>query len=61
MWLIGFCVDEGMPFYDHFTRRGTLFVTFEVEFPSKAFSPSESDTIVSLLGQNSEQSAYNGL
>ena len=56
-----FIVDEGMPFYDHFMRRGNLLVTFEIEFPEKTFTSSESENIVSLLEQNSQQSAYNGL
>ncbi|KAI6655553.1 DnaJ-like protein subfamily B member 11 [Oopsacas minuta] len=54
-------LNEGMPFYDHYTRRGNLYITFEVEFPVKTFSPTEAENIVTLLGQNSEQSAYNGL
>ena len=36
-------------------------VTFEIEFLEKSFTPAESENIVSLLGQNSQQSAYNGL
>ena len=49
-----FFLEEGMPFYDHFTRAGNILVTLEVEFPEKTFTPSESENIVSLLGQNSK-------
>jgi len=32
---------EGMPIYDDNTRRGNLFVTFDVAFPKSALSDDE--------------------
>ena len=34
---------EGMPNYDNNNLKGTLYITVEVDFPKRAFSPEEKE------------------
>jgi DnaJ family protein B protein 11 len=52
---------EGMPNYDDNTRRGSLFITIDVDFPRGIFSDEDKEAIIAVLGQESGQTAYNGL
>ncbi|CAD5112882.1 DgyrCDS2093 [Dimorphilus gyrociliatus] len=53
--------DEGMPNYDNNNVKGTLFITFDVEFPKKGLTTEERQSIKTILQQSSKQTIYNGL
>lgn len=52
---------EGMPNYDNNNLRGTLYITFDVEFPKTQLSDTEKEDIKNLLNQPSNSRVYNGL
>lgn len=52
---------EGMPNYDNNNLHGTLYITFDVEFPKNDFTDSEKEDIKNLLDQTSKNRIYNGL
>lgn len=52
---------EGMPNYDNNNLQGTLYITFDVEFPKEDFSENEKEEIKKLLKQSSNNRIYNGL
>lgn len=52
---------EGMPNYENNNLRGTLYITFDVEFPKTPFSDAEEEDIKNLLNQPSNNRVYNGL
>ncbi|XP_055547823.1 dnaJ homolog shv [Wyeomyia smithii] len=52
---------EGMPNYENNNLRGTLYITFDVEFPKTQLSDSEKEDIKNLLSQPSVNRVYNGL
>lgn len=52
---------EGMPNFDNNNLHGTLYVSFDVEFPKQDFTNEEKEKIKELLGQSSINKVYNGL
>lgn len=52
---------EGMPNYDNNNVKGTLIVTFDVDFPKGDMTQEQKDSLQSLLKQTSAQTVYNGL
>ncbi|XP_046470582.1 dnaJ homolog shv [Neodiprion pinetum] len=52
---------EGMPNYENNNLHGTLYITFNVEFPKSEFSETEKEDIKKLLRQGSVNKVYNGL
>jgi len=52
---------EGMPNYENNNLFGTLYVTFDVEFPKGEINPEHKEQIKEILQQDSKAAAYNGL
>ncbi|XP_022902260.2 dnaJ homolog shv [Onthophagus taurus] len=52
---------EGMPNYEDNNLHGTLYITFDVEFPKQEFSEEEKEQLAKLLNQHSKNKIYNGL
>ncbi|XP_015600553.1 dnaJ homolog shv [Cephus cinctus] len=52
---------EGMPNYDNNNLHGTLYVTIDVAFPDKEFTPEEKEQIKQLFQQSSVNRVYNGI
>ncbi|KAG4079460.1 hypothetical protein HA402_005157 [Bradysia odoriphaga] len=52
---------EGMPNYENNNLHGTLYVTFDVEFPKQEFTPDEKEDLRRILSQSSNNRIYNGL
>ncbi|KAM9347829.1 dnaJ homolog subfamily B member 11 [Symphorus nematophorus] len=57
MWKKG----EGLPNFDNINIRGSLIITFDVEFPQTQLDEQQKEGIRSLLKQGSVQKVYNGL
>ena len=54
--------DEGMPSLTDNNQRGTLYVTFDVEFPKTELTPEQKKQIIDILQQdNVKPKVYNGL
>lgn len=51
---------EGMPNYDDNNLHGTLYITFDVEFPKQDFTPEEKEQIRKLFNQKPKNRIYNG-
>lgn len=52
---------EGMPNYDNNNLHGTLYITFDIEFPKQEFSDDDKEAIKKILNQSSNNKIYNGL
>lgn len=52
---------EGMPNYENNNLHGTLYITFDVEFPKNELTDTEKEDIKKLLDQTSNNRVYNGL
>ncbi|KAI1292324.1 DnaJ -like protein subfamily B member 11 [Halotydeus destructor] len=52
---------EGMPNYENNNLHGTLYITFDVEFPKGELSEEERNQIKSILKENVKTKTYNGL
>lgn len=52
---------EGMPNFDNNNLHGTLFITFDVEFPKKDLNDEEKEQIKTILDQSPVNKVYNGL
>ncbi|XP_059473047.1 dnaJ homolog shv [Neocloeon triangulifer] len=52
---------EGMPNYENNNLHGTLFITFDVEFPKTELSTEDKEAIKKILNQSSNNNVYNGL
>ncbi|XP_065352807.1 dnaJ homolog shv [Cloeon dipterum] len=52
---------EGMPNYENNNLQGTLFITFDVEFPKTELSSDDKEAIKKILNQSSNNNVYNGL
>jgi DnaJ family protein B protein 11 len=52
---------EGMPNYENNNLFGTLFITFDVEFPKQDFSEEQKAKIREILEQSANNKVYNGL
>lgn len=53
--------NEGMPNYSDNLKKGTLFITFDVNFPKGELSFEEREDVKKILKQASLQTVYNGL
>lgn len=53
--------NEGMPNYDNNSQRGTLYITYDVDFPKGELSEEEKQEIKAILKEASKTKAYNGL
>ncbi|XP_049803000.1 dnaJ homolog shv [Schistocerca nitens] len=52
---------EGMPNYENNNLHGTLYITFDIEFPKTELSEQQREDIKRILNQNSNNKVYNGL
>jgi len=52
---------EGMPNYDNNNLFGTLYITFDVEFPKGELSPDDKESLAKILNQDPVNKVYNGL
>jgi len=52
---------EGMPNYENNNLFGTLYITFDVEFPKGELSPEDKKKLKEIFDQDSISAAYNGL
>lgn len=52
---------EGMPNYENNNLHGTLYITFDVDFPKTEFNAEQKESIRQLLNQASNNRIYNGL
>lgn len=52
---------EGMPNYDNNNLFGTLYITFDVQFPKGELTKEQKEDIAKILNQNSINKVYNGL
>ncbi len=52
---------EGMPNYENNNLHGTLYVTFDVDFPKGQLNEEDKLLIKDVLKENSKTKAYNGL
>lgn len=52
---------EGMPNYDNNNLYGTLYITFDVEFPKQDFNDEDRENIRKLFAQTPKNRIYNGL
>ncbi|XP_065837515.1 dnaJ homolog subfamily B member 11-like [Oscarella lobularis] len=52
---------EGMPNYDNNNILGSLFITFDVDFPKGTLTEEERTAVKDVLKQKSKQTPYNGL
>lgn len=52
---------EGMPNYENNNLFGTMYITFDVEFPKGELSSEEKDMVAKVLKQDSVNKIYNGL
>lgn len=52
---------EGMPNFENNNLHGTLYVSFDVEFPKQDFSDEEKEKLKAILAQQSINKVYNGL
>lgn len=52
---------EGMPNYENNNLFGTLYITFDVEFPKGQIDDENKETLSKILNQKSVNSVYNGL
>jgi len=53
--------EEGMPNYHNNNEKGSLVITFDVEFPKGEITPENKKAIQDILQQASKQTVYNGL
>ncbi|CAL8388013.1 dnaJ homolog subfamily B member 11 [Gadus morhua] len=52
---------EGLPNIDNINLRGSLIISFDVEFPQTQLDDNQKDGLRSILKQSSVQKIYNGL
>ncbi|CAG9854558.1 unnamed protein product [Phyllotreta striolata] len=52
---------EGMPNYENNNLHGTLYITFDVEFPKQELTEEDKEALRKILNQNSINKIYNGL
>ena len=53
--------NEGMPNYENNHKFGTLFVTFDVDFPKGELSEEDKEKIKNILNEGNKIRSYNGL
>lgn len=52
---------EGMPNFENNNLHGTLYVSFDVKFPTQDFTQEQKDKLKEILAQTSINKVYNGL
>jgi len=52
---------EGMPNFNNNNLYGTLYITFDVEFPKGEISSADKEEIIKILNQDPVNKVYNGL
>lgn len=52
---------EGMPNFENNNLQGTLYVSFDVEFPKEDFTEEQKEQLKTILAQKSINKVYNGL
>lgn len=52
---------EGMPNFENNNLHGTLYVTFDVEFPKEDLTEEHKEQLKNILAQQSINKVYNGL
>lgn len=52
---------EGMPNYENNNLHGTLYITFDVDFPKGELSTEDREAIKNILNEDAKTKAYNGL
>lgn len=52
---------EGMPNYENNNLHGTLYITFDVEFPKQELTAEDKEALRKILNQSSNNKVYNGL
>lgn len=52
---------EGMPNFENNNLHGTLYVTFDVKFPSQDFTEEQKEKLKEILAQTTINKVYNGL
>ncbi|KAI8761350.1 dnaJ subfamily B member 11 [Biomphalaria glabrata] len=53
--------NEGMPNYENNNVKGSMYITFDIDFPKGGFSEEDKEGIKKILKQESKQHVYNGL
>ncbi|KAK2174690.1 hypothetical protein NP493_785g01003 [Ridgeia piscesae] len=53
--------NEGMPSYENNHLKGTMFVTFDIEFPKGELTSEDKEAVQTLLKQGHKSHVYNGL
>lgn len=54
-------VGSGMPNFDNNNLHGTLYITFDVKFPTTEFSEEQKEKVKEILSQPSINKVFNGL
>ncbi|CAC5389403.1 DNAJB11 [Mytilus coruscus] len=52
---------EGMPNYENNNVKGSLFITFDIDFPKGTLNDEQIEGIKKILNQNTVKTVYNGL
>jgi len=52
---------EGMPNYENNNLVGTMYITFDIDFPKGQLNDEDKQKIKEILDQDSKSSVYNGL
>lgn len=52
---------EGMPNFENNNLQGTLYVSFDVEFPKEDFTEEQKEQLKTILAQKTINKVYNGL
>lgn len=53
--------NEGMPNYENNNLKGTLYITFDVDFPKVELSPEHREQIKEIFKEETKTKIYNGL
>ncbi|KAL8587552.1 DnaJ subfamily B member 11 [Nucella lapillus] len=53
--------NEGMPNYENNNVKGSLFITFDIDFPKGTITEEDKEGLKAILKQTLKQTVYNGL
>ncbi|KAK7112279.1 dnaJ homolog subfamily B member 11-like [Littorina saxatilis] len=53
--------NEGMPNYENNNFKGSLFITFDIDFPKGSLTEEDKEGLKAILKQDIKQTVYNGL
>ncbi|XP_052235856.1 dnaJ homolog shv-like [Dreissena polymorpha] len=53
--------NEGMPNYENNNVRGSLYITFDIDFPKGELTADDKAALAKIFNQESKQKIYNGL